>query len=327
MELLLKHKWNYHNIDTCRIKDDLKAFWIADITLDIIEGFNEFDQIEIIEVDQTDKIVFKWFIAEIEIDEVMSLTLNTNKALLYNKLLLSDKTYTNQTICQIFTDLLTSWNTTTWDNLTFNCDDTTLITKEFREWDNLFDILQELTELIGLNWNMQDREILVYESEKIDFTAFFNREEPFQTNIEKVILRTYWTQINIAIWSDWTTKTIKSDYTLLNERIWEYFSFREWDLETQTQQTLDIKKLQQREFVINLIEWLDLELWQKIDLVIENLDSYRNFNGEVFVIDKSIEYINGTKQLNIWVSNVVVAKNNFTWKLNNITKNIRLLKI
>jgi hypothetical protein len=59
--------------------------------------------------------------------------------------------------------------------------------------------LQELTQLLDLNWKMEERQIVIYQSQKINFTAFFNKDEPFQTNIENVILRTYARQINLAI--------------------------------------------------------------------------------------------------------------------------------
>jgi len=59
MELLLKHNGNYSQIITCKINDNLSSFGVADLSIELSDGFKEFDYIEIIEVEQIDKIVFK----------------------------------------------------------------------------------------------------------------------------------------------------------------------------------------------------------------------------------------------------------------------------
>lgn len=328
MELLLKHKGNYYNIKTCKIQDDLNRFWIADITMEIQDWFNQFDYIEIIEVDRLDKIVFKWFISNIEVENELSITANTNKALMYNKLVLSDKTYTNQTLTQIFTDLLSDWNTLTSDNLTFTCNDTTTITKELREWDDFYWILEELTWLLGLIWTVRDREIYVSSViwEDRDYIAFYNADEPFQTTINKVNSKIFNTQTNIVIWSDWTIKQTKTDFTLLDEPIWIYERFRDWDLENQTQELLNSRKTSQRILDIELQEneWEELNIWDQINIVIEWLDEYRNYNWPAFINRSDIEYINWSKRFKLWVSNIYVWQDDFVSKINKISSSLKL---
>ena len=61
MELLLKHNWNYYAIITCKIKEDITSYTIADITLETPDLIiKKYDNIQIIEVNQVDNIIFDW---------------------------------------------------------------------------------------------------------------------------------------------------------------------------------------------------------------------------------------------------------------------------
>lgn len=328
MELLLKYNNKYYEIESCSIRDDLNSFWIADIILKIQDWFNQFDNIQIIEVDRLDKVVFNWFINSIEVEEKLKLTCNTNKALMSNKLVLIDKVYTDYTLTQIFNDLLSDWNTLTWDNLTFLCSDITQITKELKEWDAFSDILEELSWLLGLIWTVKDRQIIVIDIiwEERDYTAFYNIDEPFQTTINKVNSKIFNTQINLVIWSDWTTKNTKTDFTMLSEPIWIYESFRKWDLNNQTQELLNSRKTSQRILDIELQdnEWEELNIGDKINVVIEWLDEYRNYNWPAFINKSQIDYINWSKRFKLWVSNIYVWQDTFINKLNKINSSLKL---
>ena len=162
-----------------------------------------------------------------------------------------------------------------------------------------------------------------------DYTAFYNADEPFQTTINKVNAKTFNTQVNLVIWSDWTTKQTKTDFTLLDEPIWIYQSFREWDLEDQTQQLLDSRKTRQRILDIELQEntWEELSIWDRINVVIEWLDEYRNYVWKAFINKSDIEYINGGKRFKLWVSNIYVWQDDFISKLNRISSSLKLTNL
>jgi hypothetical protein len=61
------------------------------------------------------------------------------------KLVLSDKSYTNETLTTIMEDILSDWNSAYSENWIFSTNDTTLISKELKNGDNIYDILEELS--------------------------------------------------------------------------------------------------------------------------------------------------------------------------------------
>jgi hypothetical protein len=260
------------------------------------------------------------------------------------------------------TSLITDWNNNTGDNLTFFCWDNTIFPqKDFKQWDNFADILDELSKALDLNYtfknlytifsfilvdwficndldifsdtyNWIERQIIVWIWEVKDFIAIHNKDDARNSNIDNIISKWYWTQVNVVFWTDWTLKSSLNDFSLLTERIWIYESYRAWNitnLNNNILQTLTQRKTPQKVLDLKLKqwEWEDLEIWDTITVIIENLDIYRNFNGSAIVNSKEINYINWSKIINIWVSDIIVVKDEINNKLMDISKSVRLKKL
>ena len=262
----------------------------------------------------------------IEVGDTMSISAQSEKALMYSKLLLADVSY-NATVTQIFTQQLWIWNTYTGDNLSFVSSVPTVVTKEYNEWDSYYDILDDLSKLLSCQWTVKNRVIHFEPSiwQVRDFTAFYNPIEPYLTNIRDVKLQSYATQTSVVIGKSNNARFQKSDFTYLSEPVGIFESIREGNEEVQTQKILDERKIPQRILKIELQSWFDfLQVWDTIKLIIENLDEYRNFNWDAIVNTINIEYSNGTKIFTAWVSDTIVKRDEFLEKLRDISKKQRL---
>lgn len=325
-------------VDKWVIEFDINNFGTAELTIPIINGINKFDKVEVYEVTGgLDTLVFTGYIFDFRITtEQIVLICRSVKELLNYKLVLSDKSYTNQTITTIIEDILGDWNTAYWDFWTFFSADTSLISKDFKTGDNLYDIIEELAGVLWLVWDVIGNQIEVKELIGEDKTSvvnykefFFNGNSQAISNISEPILTSYPTLRNVVIGIDWTTKSTKSDTTSINEfwSLGEIKSFRDWELATQTQEYLDSKKDEQKIFNFDAfdVEWLNIG--DKIKLFIENTNEYLDFEWDAIINTQKIEYLNRDKIVSVWVSSIYVYQDTLWNKIRQIDKNIKLLTV
>lgn len=109
----------------------------------------------------------------------------------------------------------------------------------------------------------------------------------------------------------------------------EYKTFRDGDLTAQTQEYLDVKKFEQKTFKIvgrkNVGD--EVNIGDKIHLRVENLNEYMNIETDVFVLQKQVSIENGTKIINVTVSEIYAYIDTFTRKINKIQKDLALLSL
>ncbi|MDD3302286.1 MAG: hypothetical protein PHN31_01925 [Candidatus Gracilibacteria bacterium] len=344
MELVLKVynagviSTQIQNISEATINYDINNFASCSLKIPVIDGLTKYSKIEVCEVTTIDTIIFTGYIYDliVSIDSIEILGRGI-KELMNKKLILSDKSYTNQLMTTIINDILNDWNTAYSETWTFLTNDTTLITKDYKLGDNIFDILEELSGLVGMVWDVIDEEIIVANLLGEDKTTglnylalIYNGMDPYESNITKPVSKSYSTISNVIIGMDSTGKTTLSDPTSITSfsALGESKSFREGDRSTQTQQYLDSKKYEQRMFEFDVEEsGLGINAGDKLKLIIENANSYLDFEGEVFVNTKQILFKNRTKIESVGVGDIYVYVDNILNKIRQIDKNIKLLNL
>lgn len=290
------------------------------------------------QVNSQDNVIFQWFIQDMNVNSTsIWLTLRSQKALFERKGILSDKTYSNKTISFILDDLFSDWNTFTWETYTYETDISQIITKDFKEWDSFFNILDELSELTWAVWNILENKVYFKTELWEDRTTWdnflslkYNRQIPKANNILEPIMQSNWVLANIIIWKSWATKqTVKDTNSIATYwALAEFISFREWDLTNQVNQALDLKKQEQRLYKIDLeTNKVNANIWEKLVLSIENTDEYRNFTWDVTVQTKELTLVNWTKFVKLWVSDVIVITDSFSNKIRQINKEVKLLNL
>jgi len=138
------------------------------------------------------KIVFSWIIKGFTAwIEKIDLVLNDYFYLLSRRLLRIDKVYTNTSIKDILTDLLSYINWIDNTNIILNCDVLDLITQTFTRGTSFYQILQELSK----NWFSYKLENNILYFSKIlwldksaDVYYIYNKNEPYWQNINKIEL-------------------------------------------------------------------------------------------------------------------------------------------
>lgn len=317
---------------------DINNFNTCNLTIPVIEWLSKYDKIELYEVTTVDTLLFEWYIYDLQvwINEILLIWRST-KELMNKKLVLSDKSYTSETMTTIMEDILWDWNSAYSENWIFSTNNTTLISKDFKNWDNIYDVLEELSWLVWMVWTIEGENIIVTDligedkTTWLNYTALiYNWKDPYETNISNLKSKSYSTVSNIIIGIDSTTKTTKTDATSIATfwALWESKTFRDWDLDDSIQQYLDSKKEEQRIFEFDIeVNNLGVNAWDKLKLIIENANDYLNFEWDVYVNTKRIELKNRSKIETIWVSDIYVYIDTIQNKLRQLDKNIKLLNI
>ena len=320
------------------INEDVNS--ISNMSLKLLNdftGLKRMQKIEAYEVENNiDTLVFQWFIDSITpgIDN-LNLVCKNEKAVFMEQLVLSDKNYVWQTIDFIINDLLSDWNTAFSESWTYSNTLTGTHDKDFKEWDKLFDAIEEIVWLAGWVWIILNEKVITTDLIWTDnsiwtwFTEIvLNKSEPAENNILDFNRKNFSTKKNIIIWSDWTIKVTLSNIWVWEKPLAEYKQFREWDLTAQTQAYLDSKSVDQFIYDLEIEPFtINPNIWDKLYLRIENVSDYLNYNWPVIVNTLKITYANWTRIINIGVSSWYVYIDNFSNKINSLNDKINLLNI
>lgn len=331
------------NINNIAFNRDLNNFSTLEIDVPInVSGLSQFNKVELcIAWDDIDTVEFWGYIHNIKpTNGKITLECRDYKALFLKKLVLSDKDFVWVTISSAMNEILADWKALTNDERFFSTNYTTVFTKKILEWDNIFDVLDELADLSWCVRKVEGNTIyfdtLIWTDKSIPsssdfFELVYNGEDLTENNIDTIETETYSTLSNLVIGKDKNGKvTLKDDASILSIGVFaEYKSFREWDLTTNTQNYLDLKKNEQKTFRIKGKKniWDDLYIWDKIHLRVENINEYLNIETDVFIIWKEVSIENGTKIINLTLSEIYAKLDTFTRKINNISKEINLLSL
>ncbi len=113
-------------------------------------NFREFNEVNIYKIENNiEKLIFEWVIRSVEADLYKTkIVLNDKLFLLKNKILYTDKNYSNISIKWILQDILNTINSRYDTKIVLESDINTTITKNYKKWQTFFDILKDLS----LNW-------------------------------------------------------------------------------------------------------------------------------------------------------------------------------
>lgn len=331
---------NLNNID---INWDLNDFSLMKLDLPInILWLSQFNKVELCTTDNgVDTVEFWGYIHSIKPSLwKISLECRDYKALLLKKLVLADKHFAGDTPATAINAILQDWLSATNEGRNFSTTYTWTFNKDISEWDNWFDVLDEIWDLCWCVWNVSWNTIYFEQIIGIDrslpasplfFELVYNGNDLTENSIDTVTTETYWTLANFVIWKSGAWKVQVQDNPSIIA-LWvfaEYKNFRDWDLTAQTNQYLTLKKNEQKIFKINWRKgiWNDVNIWDKIHLRIENLNPYMDIITDVFVLQKSVSIENGTKIVMLTLAEIYATIDTLQKKLNNITKQLNLLSL
>lgn len=322
------------------IKEDIS--WVSSLNMTVkneVTGLKRLQKIEFFEIkDNQDIILFEWYISELKpwLNNI-EIEAKDFRQLFSKKLCIQNYSFTNETLDNIINTIVTDWNNAYWESWVVNTNLTGTISKDLKEWDNFYDIFYELSETFLWMWTIKWNEIffweIIWEDKSVweNFTEIiYNKNEPVENNLSEISRQNYSTIANIIFGTDGTTTTIKTNPTSIAE-FWplaEYKNFRAGNLSDDTQKYLDIKS--QEQFIYDImpdVNSIDVNLWDKIYLRIENVSEYLDIEWSVIVNTKNTSIVNGTKVIKIWLSEIYVTKDNFVKKINDTKKTINLLKV
>lgn len=297
-----------------------------------LKPYNKIEFFEII--DWEDILVFSWYIYNVIITLTwLEFEVRDENDLMNKKLVLSDKSYTSQTPWFILNDISSDWQTETWEDFQIISSVSDTVTIEFKKWDTFYSVLDELSQQLNYNWLVKWQTIyfdeIVWEN-KTTWPWFeelvYNWDDQSETNISDLKLEYYWNISNLIIGWNSTTKVLyKTSDT--RGQIWEYKSFNDWDLTTQTQDYLNLKNQELFSYSIAvLFDKTNINLWDKIYLRIEKAPNDNlNYTWNVTVNKVKLEYNNAILIKTLEVETSVVKKNLLTNRLETIERNLNLL--
>lgn len=308
--------------------EDLSSFSSWTITVKNIEWIKKNQVIQIIEIWDTDTILFEWYIDDLTVwINDIEITFKDYKAFFQNKKVLEDKTYTSQTPKEIIDDLIWDYNTY-WDTWTCISDVTSTFTKELSIWDDYYSIINEICEFLQIQWIIKKWVIYVKEfiwTDRSSWTDLFefvyNPVDITENNIIDINRKSS-PIYNIIIWVDSDeNKIIKTDTSSISTYwpIANSITIRNWSLEEITQAYLDFYKTPKYYYELES-ELLsqNLNIWDKVAVRIEEAWEYFNFSWDAFIINKETKIENASKIINYNISTNNVKVKSFIQTMRDI---------
>ena len=322
------------------IKEDIS--WTSFMQLSLSNkqtGIKRGQKIQFFEIkDWQDVGLFEGYIDELSpwLD-LLEITAKDFKDLMQKKLTTQSYNFVSKTLQEIVESIVSDWNSTYSENWTVNSNFTLTISKDIKQGDNFYDIFNELSETFLWAWTVKWNEIFFSEiiwEDKTSWSSFteiiYNKNEPVENNLSDIKVVNYGTISNIIYWTDWTNVSVKTNPISI-ANFWplsEYRNFREGNLSDDTQKYLDIKSEEQLIYDISPdVNAIDVDLWDKIKLRIENVSEYLDIEWDVIVNTKETTFEWNTKIIKVWLSKIYVTKDEFTKKINDTKKTINILKL
>lgn len=254
-------------------------------------NFKEFNEVNIYKIEENkEKLIFEWVIRSVESDLYKTkIVLNDKLFLLKNKILYTDKNYSNIAINSILQENLNIINSrfNTWIVLETNI--TSLVSKNYKAWQTFFDILKDL----ALNWyefEVKNNALRFYNSIWED-RSYWNKFVEFSYDIKFPWSRTIdtakieydadniaWALISKDTWEIYDQTSIDTFW-----RIEKYFI--SWDKNI----LLSERKESVRELEITPIsyDFFVVNLWDIIKVFIDAGNDIMFFDTNLKVIEKS----------------------------------------
>ena len=323
------------------IEENIKTASTMKCTISLnVEWIKIWQKVEVVEVndENEDKSLFTGFICSVTptLDD-LQLEAKATKSIMEKKLILSDKTFNNATLEYILSDLLNEWFDTYAERWTVSNSLMWRLNKQFKKWDNLYQIFNEISEALKGVWTIDGTQIIfkdVIWTDRTSWTNFFevvyDKDEPLDNNLSSLKVRQLWNISNVIFWKNSNSVISRTNQTSITE-FWplaELVVFREWDLATSTQAYVDARSSKQTIYEVDVNTDDDvLSLWDKIKLRIENVSSYININADVLINKKTTTFNSWQKVIKMELSEVYVVNDDFVNKINDTRRITQILQL
>lgn len=250
--------------------------------------------------------------------------------------LLDEWPWNEITLDMVLDDMIDDYSTNYWENWTYETDFTTTISIDMKRWDSYFDVLDEIAKQNNAIRDIQNSKIIIKKSFWNDYTSWplykeisYNSLYPNNSNIKSINVIWTATRNNIVIAED-TNHNISFDDSWYIDRIYWVWKneFRNWNLETNLQKMVASWSKAQRTYEVEVEQnTLDVNVWDKIKLIVENTNSYFDINSSVTITKKNTVFNNWSKSVKYSVWEIDIYPLNIENRLYWTQKSIKLLKL
>lgn len=250
--------------------------------------------------------------------------------------LLDEDSWTEITMAMILDDMIDDYSNSYNENRTYETDLFTNISLDMKKWDNYFDVLDELAKQNNAVWDIQNSKILFKSLLWNDYTSWplykeitYNWLYPNNSNIKSISVMWTATRNNIVVAED-ANHNVMFDASWYVDRIYWVGKneFRSWNLNANLQKMIVSWNKVQRTYEVEVEEnTLDVNIWDKIKLIVENTNSYFDINSAVYIIKKNTIYNNWSKLVKYNVWEIDVFPQNIENRLYWIQKKTKLLTL
>lgn len=302
-------------------------------------GISTYQTVEIWEVGNPETLLFRGFVSKVRPSlQSVEVELKSEKGLLARKIATTDRSFSGSTVSAVLTQLFADWNSAYSEPFTVSSALATSVTKDVKQGDSLYDLIDELATLAGAVWTCENGVVTVAEVLGTDYTnpsgdfkeLTFDATDPKRSNVADFSLETYSSVANVVLGTDGTTKSLQTDAGSRASfgALAEVKDFRSGDLAAQTAAYLARQKDEQSVFkAVPEPGRFTAEVGDKVVLTIENTNAYLDFSGSVFVTRKKLSLKNASIIAEYEVSERYVAKSGFFERFYEIEKDVDLSKI
>ena len=297
------HSWNSKSqifeVNNLEVKQKLNDISSASFEVSNIHkensysNFKEFNEVLIYKIENNkEKLIFDWVIRGVEADlNKTKIVLNDKVFLLKNKILYTDKSYSNTQIKSILIDILDVMNSRYDTRISLESDILDQVTKTYKKWQTFFDILKDLS----LNWyEFEVKNNILYFASSIweDKTSWTNFVEfsydiqfPWSRTIDTAKLEYDSDNLSNAIisketWNNEDTTSINSFW-----RLEKYFI--SWDKNTLLSERKD--SIRELEITPLSYDFFIANLWDTVKVQIDAWNDIMFYNWWLKVIEKEFK--------------------------------------
>lgn len=321
------------------ITENLDWFGFANFTMPVIDWIEEDVVVELYRVENTDKLLYRGYIHQIKPIWLqfwqMEVTLRSEKAVFYRRLILSDTSYSNQDIKTVIEWLVNVYNTTYWENWVVSTDFNENVSIDVTTGDDIYDILDELAEQTDAKWIVNNWNIEFKRNLGVDRSTWSLYQEviydwafPNNANIASIDVVWTATRANIVIWSDGSSTTVDDSWYTTRLYWATYERFRDWDVANKTAKRLEKRDRLQRIYNVEVEQnTITANIGDKIKLIVENTNSFFDIDDSVIVKKKNTSISNWLISINYELEEFTTTPVTGEVFLQGIKKAIRLLQI
>jgi hypothetical protein len=333
-------------IQEVEIEENLDSFDICNVVVPFYKdsegnlncsGLREFQRVQVVESGYFDTVIFEGYIYKLEPNfSRVTLRLRDYKELLSRKVLFSDKSYTDETLDTILTDIIGELNArssgdTNPEAWSFSIDNAAIgITKDFSKGATYYNILTELATASGKNWRFSDNSIIFKEIIGEDKTTGENFTEltydvnaPDENNITNIGVDRYSTIENSILTS--TTNVENSDSIEENGRIEKYNDISGTELTNYLAEISQDQRLYDFDVDYKKINTI-LHIGDKVSVSIQSGIDFLDITGDLFITRRKVKILGGEiVLLNVDTSDVVVKKTGLIESINKLQVDVKKL--